>query len=379
MYEGRKDPEYAGSHVFIIPTSVSSWHEDGEYNSEIDACYPIARYVDSKTLVDSIIGVPPLIIESYPVDEEGRQGHVLFAPVMPDVFADLGYEAGMQMSEKIVLDTARFARERIGAKVAGLGALLPLAVDLGHRCDIDGLVVTTGHGGTVDLVARTVQRVVEAKGMPNNAIGIVGARGSIGRASLAALLDAYPRADFVVADPKLNDGMNNVSADAAMRYLSSFGTADRGRIKVVPGVTDVFDTAKVNVSAITGSIDVGNDVHADMDGVVIVDDSQPGAFARAAVEARGGRVVWVVGQDQSPNGSLTRTGAFRYGDRGLNRQQDLFGCEAEAYAVYRSGDLTNGVRGRVTPAMQRNISRLFNAYDIGVSDVFQSDGKPVVL
>jgi len=371
LYEGKEQLEHEGSHVFVIPTFISRDQQGRTYNTQIESSFPIAKYLDPKTLVNAVKGVPPCIVDSYPVDADGRQAHVLFAPILPDMMQDLEYPRSLHTARQIINDTVRFAHDRIGANIAGLGAILPLIVQLGKEVNVEGMTTTTGHGGTVHLVAETIDRVVAEKGLPGNAIGIVGAKGSIGRASLAVLLERYPNAKFVVNDTAIAD------AAGIKRFLGAFDGADQARIQIVPTLQEVFDQAKVAVSAITGTIDVAKET-TNLEGVVIVDDSQPGAFDPIAVEAKGGNVVWVVGQDNSAEGKLTRQGSFRFGDTGLMRMKDVFGCEAEASSVYNF-DPSSAISTRVTPAIAKRIGQLFKENEIGVADTLQTFGRAVLL
>jgi hypothetical protein len=383
MFEGKSTPRHNGSHIFAIPTFVSSW-DDGRYNSEITTCYPIAEYVDSKTLVDLVAGVPPLIIDSYPA-RDGAQGHILFAPVMPDLFADLGFAGGMRMANQIVNDTFRFGREKIGATVGGAGATLPLAVRLGEGITVEGIQPTTGHAATIEIARQDVRTVVVEKGgVPENKIGIVGARGSIGRAMLRILLDEYPNVKFVITDldfaDRNSDSLITPNVGAFQRDFAEYAN----RITIVPSAEEVLQEAKIVVSAVTTPIDVSK-MAVDLGETVLVEDSQPTAFDREDFEAKGGKMIGVVAEDYTEDGRYTRIGGFRYGRLGVMGVRYQFACESETIAVYEAAR-EDGVHpkeyatvGRVTNRHVPVMGRLLTRRGIAMARQLQSDGRPVTL
>jgi predicted amino acid dehydrogenase len=273
------------------------------------------------------------------------------------------------IARTVINQAAKFAKHRLGAKVMGLGAILPALTRYGQTIHVDGLTTTTGHGGTVALIGETVSKAIEGVGLPSNRIGIIGSAGSIGRSSLALLLEQYPDASFDVHDVKTME-----------RVMAALSPADKARVNVAKSIEDVFRSSKVVVSAITSTINLGKDhPSASLDGTVIIDDSQPGAFMRDEVESLGGRVVWVVGNDDSREGTATRVGGYQFGnDTGLHRSTNVWGCEAEAYSVATTGRLDLALRSAVTPEKARAIGELLKNCGIGVAD-YQSFGKPVDL
>lgn len=384
-FSGIIKPDSETSFVFAVPTRVT--HKEGHlYPSEIAPFLPMANAGLSGTeLLYMLDGMPPCVIESYTPDENGRQGKVLFVPLFGDILQDmsrtptnyLGNKLGSKIgglrarsiARNIINVAAGFANEKLGADVMGLGAVLPALTDFGRTINVPGLTTTTGHGGTVALIGKEVGQVVDTIGMPNNTIGIVGAAGSIGRSSLALLLEQYPNANFTVQDIRSMD-----------RVMDSLSDTDRDRIRVVGDLPDVFSDASVVVSAITSTIRLAEKYpELDLTGKVIVDDSQPGAFRREEVENSGGNIVWVVGADKTPNNAVTRMGGYRFGDKaGLMRSSDVWGCEAEASTITRTGERGAAIRSAVTPDMARRIGDLFEEAGIGVAP-FQAFGKPVDL
>lgn len=384
MFSGRVAPDSGSSFAFAVPTRVTR-ASGSLYSSEIAPFLPIAKALSGKELLYLADGMPPCVIESYATDDDGKQGRVLFVPLFGDILDDmqrgpkhlLGNKIGTdvgnlrarRVARRVINQAAEFVRNELGADVMGLGAVLPALTDYGRTINVEGLTTTTGHGGTVALIANTVGRIREGNSELSDSIGVVGAAGSIGRSSLAELLKAHPDASFTVNDTR--------SLDRVMGQLSD---VDAKRVRVVSGMDKVFDRSSVIVSAITDVIDL-QEVFPDLDlsGKIIVDDSQPGAFSRTDVESKGGRLLWVVGEDVSPNGLATRVGGYTFGsDTGFMHNTNVWGCEAEASSISRTGRHDLAVRSVVTPEIARSINNLFEVCDIEIAN-YQSFGKPVEL
>lgn len=117
-----------------------------------------------------------------------------------------------------------------------------------------------------------------------------------------------------------------------------------------------------------------------LEGKVIIDDSQPGSFDREQVEARGGSLVWVVGQDTSKSQALHRKGGYNFGETaGLYGKGAVWGCEAEAASIYLEDRQELAVRSHVTPEMAIAIGGLCRSIGVGVASPLQSFGSPVKL
>ena len=384
LYVGRQEPDGAGSFVFAVPTRVT--RANGHlYPSEITPFLPMVKNCSGREMLYLLDSMPPSVIESYAPDSKGRRGHVLFVPLFGDILGDMqrapkrafgdrrGEEIGNKIAGLIALtvinQAASFAKKRLGAEVMGLGAVLPALTDYGRRIRVKGLTTTTGHGGTVALIGDTVEKVIEDTGITNDRIGVIGGAGSIGRSSLALLLEKYPSTKFVVHDVRSMD-----------RVMSSLSSTDRARVIVAGAMDGVFQEADVVVSAITSTVNFARDFPGiDLSRKIIIDDSQPGAFDRGEVESLGGKVVWVVGDDTSSDSTTTRVGGYLFGDHtGLMVNSNVWGCEAEAAAIARNRRYDLALRSAVTPQAARKIGGLLRSTGIGVAP-FQSFGKPVDL
>jgi len=152
-------------------------------------------------------GLPPTVLDTYTrgsLDEE-NSARVL-VPMYSDMLMDLWPDRSdaqqavtMAAAAAFVLkETAQFAHHRLGAKVLGLGAVLPhpTITNFGQRSrEFDGmadLVTTTGHGGTVCMIVETVKKVMyETRTESLGKIGVIGGAGSIGMSATVALLHAF--------------------------------------------------------------------------------------------------------------------------------------------------------------------------------------------
>lgn len=383
VYAGREEPDSAGSFVFAVPTRVT--RGNGHlYPSEITPFLPMVKQCSGREMLYLLDDMPPSVIESYAPDGTGRQGHVLFVPLFGDIVGDMqriprkflgnrGVEVGNKVAGLIALtvinQAASFAKKRLGAEVMGLGAVLPALTDYGRRIRVNGLTTTTGHGGTVALIGGTVDKVIEDTGLSKDKIGVIGSAGSIGRSSLALLLQKYPSTKFIVHDVRTME-----------RVMNSLSPTDKARVYVAGAIDGVFSESNVVVSAITSTVNFARDFPAiDLSKKVIIDDSQPGAFDRDEVESRGGKVVWVVGDDTSTDRTTTRLGGYLFGDHtGLMTDSNVWGCEAEAAAIARTGRYDLALRSAVTPQAAQKIGELLKGAGIRVAP-FQSFGKPVDL
>jgi hypothetical protein len=113
---------------------------------------------------------------------------------------------------------------------------------------------------------------------------------------------------------------------------------------------------------------------ADEDGTFVLDDSQLRAVSREAVEARGGHVAWVIGEDRSECGALTFAGGFDYRGWGPVRSSEVWGCEAEAGSIYLQQAPEAAVTTAVTPDAARRIGQLCEASLVGPAPL-QSFGR----
>src|SRR5690606_23079649 len=97
---------------------------------------------------------------------------------------------------------------------------------------------------------------------------------------------------------------------------------------------------------------------ADVDGLYLVDDSQPGAFNPQQFESKGGNITWVMGHDNTPGGLVTLE-SFDYVGTGSASQSDIFGCQGEVAAIYLADAPEAAINTEVTPDQALCIDSLF--------------------
>lgn len=378
MYEGRgKAPHF--DWVFAVPGRGEEYQDKDDYASEVTPFLPVLDHrfgVDAGIRQHTVADLAPTVIETYRGRGFGAEaGAVVWTPLFIDANARINADRWRKFvsgNKQSINETARFVRERLGASVMGLGALLPRFTQMGKTIQQEGLVTTTGHAGTIYLLTETVKEVLSLRGGTDRPIGILGA-GSIGGATVEMLL----------ADGAVTVNLYDTDDVAVVKLLGDGGRDDR--ITPMWHAVELLDRSDVIVAAISSTIDLdmlefehGGPI--DLTGKVIIDDSQPGCFDRGQVEARGGKLVWVVGQDTSKAKALHRVGGYNFGETsGLYGAGAVWGCEAEAAAIFLENRLDLAVRSHVSPDMVAAVGGLCRAIDVKVARPLQSFGKPVEL
>jgi len=357
--------------VFAVPARTGR-SQGNEYASEITPFLPILdpKYgVDANIRQRTIVGLPPSIIETYKDDG----GAIIYTPLHEDMAIDLDKIVAMGITSETITETARFAR-RLGAGIMGLGAVIPSITRFGTTINVEGLETTTGHGGTVFLLAETVKEVLETT-RTTGKVGVIGASGSIGLSATDVMLSE--NYDFNVT--KVFD-KNEVKLGKKI----SENIAWEG-IEIAKSAVEVLEDCDVVVSAINGTIDLDTldpSRQLNLTGKIIVDDSQPGCFNRQQVEARGGKLVWVVGQEKIENPDdrrITRVGGYRFGETAGLDGDGLWGCEAEVAALALSKRYDLAVKGPVDSKIAESIGEVMRSYDISSAVPFQSFGNSVSI
>ena len=137
------------------------------------------------------------------------------------------------------------------------------------------------------------------------------------------------------------------------------------------------------VTAVTDTIDLDareqlTGIPIDLSGKIIIDDSQPGCFSRDQVEARGGTLVWVVGEDTTEQNAFKRMNGYNYGDTGgLFGERAVWGCEAEVGSIAMNGSFEFAVTSQVTPEIARKVGKVCFDSGIRVANPLQSFSQPV--
>jgi hypothetical protein len=277
---------------------------------------------------------------------------------------------------KAVNDAIKFSKVNLGSKIVGLGATLPAYTNFGKSIDVEGITTTTGHGGTVQLVESTIDRALEEDHITSEQlrnIGVLGL-GSIGFSFAHVLGEKYKDSSgfYIYDKDERGKGIN----DRALAHLRSIGVKD---ITIASSEREVLERSGVIVSAVKNGGPFAESVFpASLEGKLIVDDSQPSAFNYMDVFNRGGTAAWPIGT--SENGFVRRA-SWGFGSMG-HPNLDLFGCESEAWAIWKDyterGDvaLTSALRGPVNPENMKPIASLFRDLGIVASNL-QIDGRYV--
>lgn len=334
-------------------------------------------------------GLPPTVLDTYTnsdIDEEA--GALVLVPMYSDMLPDLWpnntdpTQASHMatVADTVLTKAAHFAHHQLGAQVLGLGAILPhpTITNFGRRLlAIDGmsdLVTTTGHGGTVYMIVNTIKKILrETSVQSNGQIGVLGGAGSIGWSTTIAALELIEEHRIFSYDKRAID-------------LSAFDDL-KDKVLVADTAANVLRQCNIVVAAVTGRIDLGQTEYddLDLDGKVIIDDSQPGCFDKQQVEAKNGKLVWVVGEDGSDSRFITRDGLYtdgipyNYGDdSGLYGRYSEFACGQEAAVIAKYEAHEHAITGPVKPDDVMAIAKLFDDAGVRVAP-FQAFGRPVLL
>lgn len=399
FYEGKKDLGRSIERAFVVPMrSTRKDHDEmtqgNGYASEstpfIPLCDPVRFGVSSEIRMRTMYGLPPTILDTYLKSGDDKEtGALVLSPVYTDMIHDIRTDKEsmaqrirlMEVGAFILEKTAQFAHHQLGAKVIGLGATLPKITHFGQALrsmgGMENLTTTTGHGGTVYMIVETARKIMEETSIESHGkIGVIGGAGSIGWSSTVTALEMMPDHHLLSFD------INKT------RLYGKIGSEKVGhRVSAADSAAEVLRNTNIILTAITGRIDLDDEAYKDLDltNKVIIDDSQPGCFDAAQVEARGGKLVWVVGEDNSGSKFITRDGyytngvPYNYGNNsGLFGFHSEFACGQEAAVIARSGEYHNAITAEVEPRNVRVISGLFRAAGVGVAP-FQAFGRSVAI
>lgn len=373
-FESHQKSETAFDWAFLVPVRGEE-NQGDKYASEVTGFLPILdpRYgVGAFALQRTVAHLAPVKIEEYR-GSSGTKGMIMFTPAYfdPAIRNYTGVEARdmITAARQRVSEAARLVRFHYGVGLVGLGAILPGVTGLGKSIKEPGLTTTTGHGGTVHLLSKTVEHLASQR-YDAPTIGMLGL-GSIGSSSLEVLQSTIEAPKYYLYDTNEKRLQDMYQADMA---------AD---VRSTGSEFELLAKADIIVTAITGTIDLDvleakQGSPLDLTGKIIVDDSQPGCFNREQVESRGGKLVWVVGADTSDDTFLHRVSGYTYGDEaGLYNSGSVWGCEAEAGALAKLRKPELAVRSHVTPKIAHAVGRVCVEAGIDVAKPLQSFGKPV--
>jgi hypothetical protein len=395
--------------AFIVP--LRGTRKDESFSSDTEPFYPLLSRnngVSAAVRMRMIYGHHPAMIETYSTSEKSNErGAVVFAPLLEDMIKDINPDKGnlaqkyelQALGAAVILATASFVHEQLGAKVVGLGATIPKMTDYGKLLTafdparFENLVTTTGHGGTVWAIGETVKELAIPKAGEKSALinfdgnlGILGGAGSIGWSSTEYMLQ-HP--DFKDVKVHSYDWRKGAVDERLAGYEQEHGA--RPDVNIKSNEREVLESSTIIVAAVTRPIDLdkieketgGQPI--DLTGKVIIDDSQPGSFNRQQVEARGGKLAWVVVEDGSDNGFMTRDGLYTGGvpysygnEEGLYGPKSEFPCGAEAAVIAKYAAYHDAIREEVTSEKARKIGEWMCQAGIRVAP-FQSHSKPVQI
>ncbi len=358
--------ELEGGHAFLVPTRAT--HTELHGLREAYNFIPLLRGIDDvpKDALDrSRYGVlalrlleilPPNIIDRY----KEVNGAIVYTPITAMLPMDMSSTPeAVGTARRIVSQTVAYAG-RLGAEVIGLGATLPSLTNYGRAIPgAEDYVLTTGHGGTAWLAGNIALNAFR-EGGSDGSIGVVGL-GAMGSALVDTVRDMLPNVPLSVYD--IND---KLALRTKLRLT--------GQVNIADSVQDVLRGSNVVISALTSPVDLSGVPRSVVEGTIIIDDSQPGAFSREQVHDLGGRLLWVVGRS---NNGFSRSSNLNFGGTVMS-ERDLFGCEAEA-AVIAALPLSERKSRAITQAATveqiREIGRLLDKNHIVPGDA-QSYGLP---
>lgn len=373
-YQDGIGSEAGASSVFLVSMRMAA--ATPEYQNELVPLVPAMHYVPGHLRSLMIMGVPPYVIDSYTV-EGGLPGYLVCCPVYGEQGIGRTRHEFIRSARADVQRSIDFATQRLGARLIGLGGVLPSITRYGQTVHAPGVVVTTGHAGTISLVSSYVERALQtrASDTPAATIGVLGL-GSIGQSIANSLASQYRDADQQLL-------IFDVDDRATHRVLTAL-ESEKGAIGKATTAVDLITRSDIVVSAITSRIDLMTAMASDsaenkpLAGTVIIDDSQPFAFVPEQVTALGGQLTWVVARSR-PN---IRRSWYDYASM-ADPHADLFGCEAELAVIAAEygrqiGDGATpdaalewvaqyGVRQAADPKHVAAISTLFHRYGISAA------------
>lgn len=355
--------------AFIVQMRLSAHNED--YAGELVPLVPAMHYVPPRLREAMMLGIPPYVADTYHLD--GQIGHLIVAPIFDCDARRKSRTHFVRDSRRTVQDAIALA-QRLGASVIGLGGMLPSLTRYGQAIDAGDAILTTGHGGTISLVAANIERALNrADAASDPVLGILGL-GSIGQAIAHEVIARYNhQLPVMVCDREPN---------ARRRFAKSVRDLPGGnRVEIEADAADLIRRATTVVSAVAGRIDLDADLALSplqLRDRSFIDDSQPYSLPPHQITDRGGSITWVVGH----TGPRISRNWYDYGTM-ADRHHDVFGCEAEAASL--AAELNTRVAAGLSPqdafrqiealavrhaATGRdvaNMTELFNHHEIGLA------------
>lgn len=356
VFRGSEEAPFAGPYAFIAPTRIERYSKL-DYTNEARGPYPAITHLQQDAAQVFLSAQSPCILDYYGEDPNSPNGVMVFAPLFMDMLKD--YETDPLLADpnfvtKVMNATVAFARDRGGVKYAGLAAVLPALTNFGQSITEKGVELSTGHAGTVWAMEEAALRVIEeglgevVKGDIKQGLTIVGL-GGIGLSTAVSLRNRHPNIPLHVYD-------NREKAIGRAR------TQLNGSVVYHDSLQDAMNATRLTLSAVTGQLDLTG---VNREGLVVVDDSQPGSVDQDSLRGSGGFVVGVY----TDGGSMTTRNLFDYADRCAVGSSETFSCHANVAAVAAEAEAGGSVtelcfRRPVEPTDVARVAELFGRHGV---------------
>jgi len=371
-----KEGKDGGDVAFFIQPR-GSYKDPKTLYGDIGDYLPALKNVGPEVRHELFYRLPPFQVAEYTYSYDGKQGKgsVVCVPLSVDRMMG-AYEAGKNDSDRrrrvglysqpIIIDTARFAQDKLGIRSVGLGETMAAMTHYGSDIEkrLPRIKVTTGHAGTTWLIDKTILEAASMGGvnLQEEVVGIIGC-GSIGRAA-ALNLDGRV-GGYVLCD------INPTTAKKLKEILEE--KFNGIKVDIAENAEDLCAKTRFIIGAASNLEPIlTRDII--QPGTIIIDDSQPVTGRREEVEAAGGVVVWPIAQ-MPPY--INRVG-YNFGPQGVLLGTG-WGCELEALTLHLTDNMGGDrrVNHRVTNEDVAYVGGLAEGLGFGVSDPLQSFGKSI--
>ncbi len=316
--------------------------------ADIRRAYPVLASLADDDLVQRAQGQSFHVIGRIDWQWGGQSvsGELLAVPFLPRVLLGLRDRVGQVLRE--VLD---YCEER-GARIVGLGGLLPSATRAGRALigEPRRVGVTTGHSYTAVAIAQYVRNVESALDCGAR-IAVLGAAGSTGRAALRCLAQDGRQRELILIDQPVK-----------RRALEDLADELGGLVGVATSL-DSIKAADVLVCVTNASRAL---VTADMlaEGCVVIDDAQPENVSLATVHSRPD-VVTIKCLACVPNMRCTFDFGLFAPAVWTCRQEWTFTCLAETLMLAAAGHCGDYTIGDPTVPQMKQLAGLARRFGIG--------------
>jgi len=367
VFRGEEASPYHGGYAFVAPTRIERASKL-DYTAEASGPYPLMDRLDQPAAQVFLAAQAPCLLDWYGDDSNKPEGVMVFAPLFMDMLRDFETDsllADPNFVKDVMNATVAFARDRAGARYAGLAAVLPALTRFGMDITEEGVSLSTGHAGTVFTMEQTAIEIIN-QGLGNvprgdfeHGLTIIGL-GGIGLSTAVSLRERLPGIPLHVYDDRI------LPIERAREQLN-------GSVTYHSTLADAMNATRLTLSAVTGQLDLSG---VKMEGLVVVDDSQPGSVDQEVVRGAGGFVVGVY----ADGGSNTRRHKFDYAGICAVGETETFSCHANVAAISRraaEGDNVDDLcfRRPVNPDDVARVQELFERSNTGIAPLQWGYGK----